>query len=291
MTKAIVLRAAAGAVWCVSLVAAQQAQPAPAAGQQAAPAAGAPVAKQPKVKSQKEGEAVMAVFNASDPASRIKAVDELLVKFADTEFKAVALQVAAASAQQNNDFEKMMLYSERALEADPQNYQAMLMMAAGLAQRTREFDLDREEKLGRSEKLARDAMGILKTAPKPNPQITDEQWDGAKRDLEAQAHEALALGALVRKKYDLAIAEFKLAVEGASNPDPATMVRLGAAYNMAGKHDEAIAVLDKLMAVPDLHPTIRQFAQAEKVRAAQAKSGGAKPAASPAPAQVEIKKP
>jgi len=40
----------------------------------------------------------------------------------------------------------------------------------------------------------------------------------------------------------------------------------------------------------DLHPSIRQFAQAEKVRATQMKSGGAKPAAPPAPAPVEIKK-
>jgi hypothetical protein len=69
------------------------------------------------------------------------------------------------------------------------------------------------------------------------------------------------------------------------------MVRLGAAYNQSGKPDEAIAVLDKVMAQTDVHPSIKQFAQAEKARAAQIKSG-AKPAqANPAPPQVEIKKP
>ena len=51
--------------------------------------------------------------------------------FADTEFKAIALQVAAASAQQKNDFEKMVVYAERTLEADPKNYPAMLMLANG----------------------------------------------------------------------------------------------------------------------------------------------------------------
>jgi hypothetical protein len=44
------------------------------------------------------------------------------------------------------------------------------------------------------------------------------------------------------------------------------------------------------MAMPDLHPSIRQYAQAEKVRATQLKSGGSKPASSTAPPQVEIKK-
>jgi tetratricopeptide (TPR) repeat protein len=246
--------------------------------------------KQPRPKSQKEAEAVMAVFNAQDPDTRIKAADELLTKFADTEFKAIALLVAAMSYQQKNDADNMMIYAERTLEADPGNYQAMLMIAETLAQRTRENDLDKEEKLVKSEKLANASIEAINKAVKPRPDITDEQWAGAKKDLTAQAHQALGMGAMVRKKYDIAIAEFKTAMETATQPDPATMVRLGAVYNMAGKHDDAVAVLDKVMAITDLNPTIRQFAQAERARALQAK-GGAKPAApANAPAQVEIKK-
>jgi predicted Zn-dependent protease len=83
---------------------------------------------------------------------------------------------------------------------------------------------------------------------------------------------------MLRKKYDVAIAEFKEAVDGAGTPDPATMVRLGQAYNQAGKHDDAIAILDKVMAGANVHPQIKQFAQAERVRAIQAKNGPAKPA-------------
>lgn len=251
----------------------------------------APVAKQPKPKSQKEVEAVMAMFNAPDADARIKAANELVTKFADTEFKEIALLMAAMSYQQKGDAENMIIYAERTLEANPQNYQSMLMIAEALAQRTRENDLDREEKLGRSEKLAHGAIEAMNKAPKARPDITDEQWAGAKKDFIAQAHQALGMAAMARKKYDVAITEFKTAVEGATQPDPATMVRLGAVYNLAGKHDEAIAVLDKVMAAPDLHPTIKQFAQAEKVRAIQAKAGGAKPAPpANAPGQVEIKK-
>ena len=121
---------------------------------------------QPKPKSQKEVEAIQAIFSAQDPDGRIAAAEKLLTDFADTEFKAIALQVAAASAQQKNDFEKMVVYAERTLEADPKNYAAMLMLANGIAQRTREFDLDKEEKLTRSEKYAKNAMDIVKTAAK-----------------------------------------------------------------------------------------------------------------------------
>jgi tetratricopeptide (TPR) repeat protein len=255
-------------------------------------AAQAPVAKQPQPKSKGEVEALQALFAAQDPDSRIKAADALLSKYADTDFKATALFLAAASYEQKNDFENMVIYSERTLQADPQNYSAMLMLARGFAQRTREHDLDREEKLARAEKYARDADAAIKAASKPRPDITDEQWAEAKKDFTAQGHEALGLVAMARKKYDVAVAEFKMSVDSSAQPDPSTLVRLAAAYNMSNKPDEALAIVDKMLAQADLHPAIRQFAQAEKVRATQLK-GGTKPAApaQAAPPQVEIKKP
>ncbi len=264
-------------------------------------AQGSTAAKQPQPKSKGEVEALQALFNAGTPDARIKAGDELLTKFADTEFKPIALFFIAASYEQKGDFDKMTVYAERTLEADPGNYNAMLMLARNLAQRTREHDLDKEEKLTKADKYAHQAETALKDAAKPNPQITDDQWNTAKKELNAQVHESLGLSAMVRKKYDVAVTEFKTALE--NSQEPATSVRLGAAYNQAGKYDEAIAVLDKVMAQPDVNPQIKQFAQAEKVRATQAKNGPAKPATPPPgattppaggttpPGQVEIKKP
>lgn len=237
---------------------------------------------QPKPKSQKEVDAIQAIFNAQDPDSRIAAAEKLLTDFADTEFKAIALQVAAASAQQKNDFEKMVVYAERTLEADPKNYPAMLMLANGIAQRTREFDLDKEEKLKRSEKYAKDAMEIVKTAPKPRPDIPDADWENAKKSYLAQGYEALGLNAMVRKKYGDAATQFQSALE--ASPEPATAVRLAAAYNLSNQPDQAIATLDKLNAMPDVHPAIKTAAAQERNNAVKLKGGGAaaKPAA-PAP--------
>lgn len=294
MNRAIlngVLAVVAGA----SALLAQQpppAQPAPAPA--AAPAS--PVAKQPQPKSKGELEALQAMFQAPDPDARIQAAEALITKFADTEFKDLALFFAAMSAEQKGDAERAIVYGERAVEANPKNYNALYLLARVTAARTREHDLDREEKVGRVEKYVKDANAALQAAPKPNPSLTDEQWAAAKKDLMAGGHEPLGMTALARKNYDVAVKEFKAAVDGASQPEPATMVRLGAAYNLAGKYDDAIAILDKAMAVPDAHPQIKQFAQAEKVRATQAKSSGAKPAAAApstavTPGTVEIKKP
>ena len=252
------------------------------------------VAKQPQVKSKGELEAVQAMFQAPDPDSRMKAAETLVTKYADTQFKDLALFFAAMSAEQKGEYEKSIVYGERAVEANAKNYNALYLLARLLAVRTREFDLDREEKLAKVEKYVKEADAAVLEAPRPNPQVTEEQWTAAKKDFQAQGHEALAMAAVARKKFDVAITEFKAALDGSSQPDPATMVRLANAYNQAGKSDDAIAMADKVMAVADAHPAVKQAAQAEKARAMQAK-GGAKPAAAPGttitPGTVEVKKP
>jgi len=237
---------------------------------------------QPKPKSQKEVDALKEVFNATTPDARITAVDNLLTKFADTEFKAIVLRAAAEAAQQKGDYNQMMVYAERALEADSKDYASMLMISSALAQRTREFDLDKEEKLTRSEKLAKEGMELAKDAQKPNPNIPDDQWEREKKYFQEQGHLSLALIANLRKKPEVAITEFKAAMDSlAPEQDQTVMVRLAAVYNEAGKPDEAIAMIDKINALPNIHPAVKQMATQERAKAMKAKGGAA---AAPAPA-------
>ncbi|HLJ18229.1 MAG TPA: tetratricopeptide repeat protein [Bryobacteraceae bacterium] len=233
----------------------------------------------PKPKSQKEVDALLAVQNAKTPDARIAAVEDLLNKFSDTEFKSWALEAAAEAAQQKGDYAQMLVYGQRTLDADPKNYQAMLLMSRGIASQTKKYDLDKEEKLAKAEKYAHTAIDLLKDAPKPNPNMTDQQWNAAKLDLTAEGHEALGMIAQDREKYDQAIAEYKTAVDGASTPDPATLVRLGEAYNLAGKYDDAIAAFDKVLAMADANATVKQIAQNYKQEAVKHKAGA--PAATP----------
>jgi tetratricopeptide (TPR) repeat protein len=247
-----------------------------------------PVAKSPQVKSQAEAQAFQAIIQAATADDRLKAAEEFIAKFADSQLKPTVLMVEAETYGQKNDYANVIVYGERALEADPQNYMTMLLMARTLAQRTREFDLDREEKLGRVEKYAKSAMELAQNAPRPQPNITDDQWIAMRADFVGQAHEALGLAASVRKNYDGAIAEYKIAISG-PNPDPTIRVRLGVVYNVAKRYDEAIAALDPVMAAPTctgqempgttcVLAQVKQFAQAERARAFQAKQKAAAPA-------------
>jgi len=232
----------------------------------------AQTADQPKVKSKGEMEAVNAVMtaaNQNNPDAVIKAADELVTKYSDTAFKEVALFLEARAYQQKHDNEKAQIYGERALDINPKNYQAELLVGEILAINTRENDLDKEERLAKAEKLLNDSIVNVQAAPKPNPQLTDAQWDEGKKYVAAEAHNDLGLVDLTRKKYDAAITEFRTAQE--MDPQPAYQVRLASALQSAGKNDEAIAICDKLLADPNLHPTIKSVAENVKKTATAAK--------------------
>ncbi len=231
-----------------------------------------------KPKSQKEVDALMAIQNATDFDGRLKAIEDLLGKFADTEYKVIVLEMAAETARSKGDAEQTIIYCERTIEAEPNNLAALTMLAKTIAEKTREFDLDKEEKLTRSDGYANKVIEMAPTAKKSNGMLTDEQWAGRMKDFVAQAHEAKAAAAFVRKKNDIAIAEYKLAIDGAATPDQSTMVRLGMVYNAVQKYDEAMAILDKAITTSD-NAQIKQIAGQEKVKAATAKAKAAPPAA------------
>ena len=236
-------------------------------------------------KGKMEAEMINAVFQAPDPDTRIAAVETLLTKFHDTEYKALALYMAAVSCEQKNDFEKLVIYGERTLEADPKFFAVMLMMARGYAQKTREHDFDKDEKLAKVDKWATEGIALAKDAPKLNTNIADPDWEAAKKDFASQGHEALAMSALVRKKYDVAATEFSNALSNMAKPDPATQARLGSTYNLQSKWDDALAILDKANATPELNPAVKQYISSERVKALMGKKKAETAAAPAAPKQ------
>jgi tetratricopeptide (TPR) repeat protein len=277
-TAALILACAASVLLAQP---AGQAQPAQTA--QAAPAAQpgstSPVAKQPQFKSKEEQDAAIPMFQAmqgADADAKVKACDNFVQKFPDSEFRTVALFFLTLSYQDKNDYEKTLTYGEATLKTDPGNYQTLLLLSRIIGIRTRENDLDKEEKLTTAEKYANQALEALKTAPRPNPNISDAQWEMAKRDLTAQAYEAFAIIALARNKNDAAIEQFKKSLATSPAPDPSTLVRLANAQSLAGKYDEAIATLDKVAAMADASPVVKQIAAKEKERTMQAKAKAAK---------------
>ncbi len=252
---------------------------------------GAWAQKAPQPKSNKEIQALQAVQNAKTPDDQLKAIDNVLENFADTEYKAMLLQMGMQVAENKGDYAATVTYAERLLDADPKNVFALTDLALETAMHTREFDLDKDEKLAKVDKYANESLSYIKDAPKMRPDLTDEQWNKIKADVAAQDHDALGRAAMLRKKYDVAINEFQTAISTAATPDPTYNVRLGEAYFQSGKFDDAAAQFDKAAAMPDAPAQVKQIATQRKADALKMKAAGVKPAApaNTGPATVPIK--
>jgi len=236
----------------------------------------APQQQAPKGKgiSKKEAEAINKVINAKTPDERIAAVEELITNFADTESKNWALQTAAEAAEQKNDYAKAIFYAKRVLENDSKYIDSLILVARETAAHTRENDLDKDDKLAEADKDAKMALELIPEEAKPaNIKATDAQWDAFKKDETAQAHVALGLGLVVRKKFDDAAKEYQMAIDNEAQPDPTHLIRLADAYNKAGKPDDAIAAANKLLAMPGLPDQYKKFGDQEKADAEKLKAG------------------
>jgi len=235
-----------------------------------------------KAKTQKEADALQAVMAAKTPDDQVKAIENVLTNFADTEFKVALLQVAMQAESQKGDFAQTTFYAERLLEADPKNAFAFITLASETARHTREFDLDKEESLAKADKWAKAGIEAAKNLPKPNPAMTDDQLAGLRKDLQSQGYVAMGMAAALRKKNDDAIANFKQAVEVAATPDSTVWIRLGQAYMDSGKLDDAGAAFDKALNDPSATAQIKEIAQAKKAQVAAKKGGsGGKPPGAP----------
>jgi tetratricopeptide (TPR) repeat protein len=250
-----------------------------------------------KPKSQKELQAITAVQVAATPDARIQAIENVLTNFADTEFKVPLLQMAVQSEEQKNDYAQVVFYADRLLKADPKNAFALVTLASETARHTRENDLDKDEQLAKVDKWAKDAIEAAKVMPKVRPDVPDADWDGFKKDMEAQGYEAMGMADAVRKNYNGAANNYRQALAIASTPNPATMVRLAQVYMNSGKLDNANFTLDKAINAPNVPPQVKTVAENLKAEIAKHKpaapagaapttpapSGNPAPSASPAP--------
>jgi tetratricopeptide (TPR) repeat protein len=233
-----------------------------------------PPANGPHPKSQKEVEAlqkVQAAQQAKDWDGELAAINSVFENFADTEFKPQLYSMAMAAAQQKNDYVQVTTWGERAIQADPKNIEARVTLAESIAQHTRENDLDKADSLKKVHDYANQALTLLKSADAPPVGLPAEQWPQFKKELTAQAYDSLGLAAGLDKKYPEAISNYKSAIE--ANPEsPVATARLAKAYIDNKQYDDAITAADKVLAMNEAPPQVKQFAQTQKDTATKLKT-------------------
>lgn len=244
-----------------------------------APAQAQSSAQMPKPKSQKEVEAlqkVQAAEQAQNWDGVITGVNGVLENFADTEYKAMLLNMAMDAAQRKGDLVQTSVYADRVIEAEPNNIPARVTLAASTVSHVKDTDLDKEQNLKKVDEYANKALELLKSSTAPPTGMPEAQWPEFKKQLTSQAYDSLGQAAGLRKNYPDEIKNFKTALDEQPTNSVAT-ARLAKAYVDAKQYDDAITTADKVLAMADAPASVKTFAQTWKDNANKLK--GAAPAA------------
>ena len=253
----------------------------PAAGQAAT---AAPQGKRPpQAKTQPEFDAYKAAKALTDPAALEKACDDFAVKFPDSELRPLLYTSAMTMYQQANNADKMMDMGKKVLSYDPDSPDALLGISQVLAERTRETDLDKDQKLAEAKKDAEHALVTIDTDV-PATGYPPEQLAAYKGYLRSEAYAILGTLSFNAKNWPDAEGNLRKSIDALpQQPDPIAIFRLAVALDMQNKIPEALKYANQAVDMTKDDTAAGKAARDEKDRLTKLSSGSAP--GSPAPAK------
>lgn len=260
----------------------------PAAGQatpagQAAPsgqAAPAPQGKRrPQAKTQPEFEAYNAAVTNKDASSLEKAADDFATKFPDSELRGLLYTQAMRAHQNANNAEKTEAMGRKVLSLDGDDPEALVTVAEVIAERTRESDLDRDQRYDEATKMAQKALTTVDTdisVPAGTPQ---DRLDAYKSGLRSQAYSTMGAIEYSKNNFPASQTNFQKAIDAfPSQPFPADVLRLALALDKQQKYEEALKVAIRAVELTPENNPIGTSARRERDRLQQLTGGAAPPA-------------
>lgn len=260
-----------------------QGQTAPAQGAAGTPQVGK---RPPQAKTQPEFDAYKAAAGITDAAALEKAADDFATKFPDSELRIILYKTAMRAYQSTNNAEKTEAMGRKVIGLDADDPEALVLVAEVLTERTRETDLDKDQRWAEAEKMAKHAAETVETdvaVPAGTPQ---EKIDAYKSLLKSNSYSIL--GTLAFKKDDFPTAEklLRQSIDAyPSSPDPVVVLRLALALDKQNRYPDALKVADQAVSIAPEGSNIKTLAQREKDRLVQLTGGAAaKPTTPPAEA-------
>jgi tetratricopeptide (TPR) repeat protein len=257
------------------------AQDKPAA--QAAPAgqaAAAPAGKRPpQAKTQPEFDAYKVAAALTDPAAQEKAADDFATKFPDSELRSLLYKAVMHSYQQSNNADKMLAMSQKVLTFDADDPEALLGVAQVLAERTRETDLDKDQRIAEAKKNAQRALITVDTDV-PTTGYPPEQLAAFKGFLKSEAYAILGTLEFNAKAWADAESDLKKSIDAfPQQPDAIAIFRLSVSLDMQNKYPDALKYANQAVDLTKEGTNAGDAARKEKDRLVQLIGGISEPPA------------
>ena len=262
----------------------QQNQPAGAKGaaQQGGATPATPQGKRPpQAKTQPEFDAYKTAAAVTDAAGGEKAADDFATKFPDSELRVLLYKNTMHLYQNANNAEKTEALGRKVLAIDPDDPDALTTVAEVIAERTRDSDLDKDQRYAEGMKMAEKALQTIDTdvvVPVGTPQ---DKVDAFKSGMRSQAYSTMGAIEYNRGNFAAAQTNFQKAIDAfPSQPYPPDVLRLALALDKQQKYEEALKVANHAVELTQDNTGIGASARRERDRLQQL-TGGAAPAKPP----------
>ena len=245
-------------------------QNAPAAQSSPTPAAAPQGKRPPAAKTTPEYEAYKAAAALTDPAAAENAANDFAVKFKDSELRIVLFKNVMRDYQRAGNSDKIIEMGRKALAIDGDDPEALVTVAGELAEKTRDTDLDKDQRLDEAMKMAQKAVQTVDTdvaIPQGTPQ---DQVDAYKSQLRSFAFSII--GTLEFKKDNFADAETDLrkSIDAfPSAPDPVVVLRLAISLDRQNKYADALKEANRAVDMTQETTSAGKLARQERDRLTQ----------------------
>ncbi len=204
--------------------AAQPAQPAQtppaqqpsAQGQPAAPAAQAPIIKDPA-----EYNAYVGAVQQTDPNAKISGLEAFLTQYPNSVMKNQALEILMGTYQQAGNQQKTIDTATKLVAADPNNVRAMALLAYFKRLQAQGGDPNAKQLLGDAKKYGQQGLDALPKFAKPEG-TSDADFQKMKDQMAGIFNAAVGIAALQDKDYATAVKALRVAADG--NPQDFSVV-------------------------------------------------------------------
>jgi tetratricopeptide (TPR) repeat protein len=254
---------------------------APAAQSTPAPqASAAPAAKRPpQAKTQPELDAYNAAAAVKDGPGLEKASDDFATKFPDSELRILLYEAAMRTYQNSNVADKTEAMGRKVLGLDADNPEALVIVAEVIAERTRETDLDKDQRFDEAMKMAQKATQTVETDVAFNAGTPQEKIDAYKALLRSNAYSVMGTIDFKKETFPAAQENLQKSIDAyPAQPDPVVVLRLALSLDKQSKYPDALKVASRAVELTQEGSQIGTLARRERDRLQQL-TGGAAPAA------------
>jgi tetratricopeptide (TPR) repeat protein len=234
----------------------------------------------PTAKTKPEYDAYLAAVNTADPAQAETLAREFEVQFPKSELLPFLFQQLMGKYQKADNSDKTLDMGRKVLQYDPDNVGALVMVATVLAERTRQTDIDRDQRLKEATGDAQHALDDLRDGNYMlSANATGEQVQQFKDQVTGMAYQAMGKAEMERENYTAAEQDLRKATEtSAGKGDAIVWYRLALALDRENRYPDANAAITTAVALAPADSAVANMAKNEQTRLKQLAAAGSNPA-------------